>query len=121
MAIPLLICDDSLMARKQVQRALPGGWEVDVTTASNGNEALAAIRAGRGEIVLLDLTMPDMDGYEVLERIREEQLKSLVIVISADVQPAAQERVLKLGAMSFLSKPVDSQELAATLAHYGLL
>ena len=121
MSIPLLICDDSNMARKQVQRALPEGWDVEITFAGNGVEGLAAIRAGKGEIVLLDLTMPEMDGYAVLEHIRDEGLKSVVIVISADIQPLARERVLKLGALDFIRKPVDSDKLQSTLREYGLL
>lgn len=120
MAIPLLICDDSLMARKQVQRALPTDWEVELTLATNGREALQAIREGRGEIVFLDLTMPEIDGFQVLETIRAEQLKTIVIVISADIQPAAQERVQKLGATAFIRKPVESVQLATTLRQYGL-
>lgn len=108
------------MARKQVQRALPADWDVKPTLAGSGLEALAAIRAGQGEIVFLDLTMPDMDGFEVLEKIRDERLKTVVIVISADIQPAAQARVKKLGAAAFIRKPVTSEVLAATLRQYGL-
>jgi two-component system, chemotaxis family, chemotaxis protein CheY len=121
MSIPLLICDDSNMARKQVQRALPEGWDVEVTFASNGADGLAAIRAGRGEIVLLDLTMPEMDGFQVLEHIRAEDLKSVVIVISADIQPEAHERVMKLGALDFIRKPVNGEKLEETLKKFGLL
>lgn len=121
MSIPLLICDDSNMARKQVMRALPPGWNVDVSFAANGVEGLEAIRAGKGEIVFLDLTMPQMDGYEVLEHIRDEGLKTVVIVISADIQPDARERVLELGALDFIRKPVDGDKLQDILHAYGLL
>lgn len=121
MSIPLLICDDSNMARKQVFRALPEGWDVDVTFASNGVEGLEAIRAGKGEMVFLDLTMPELDGYGVLEQIRAEGLKSVVIVISADIQPEARERVVKLGALDFIQKPINGEKLAGTLKQYGLL
>lgn len=121
MSIPVLICDDSNMARKQVARALPADWDVDITYAGNGIEGLEAVRAGKGDIVFLDLTMPELDGYEVLEQVRAESLKCVVIVISADIQPAARERVLKLGALDFIRKPVDSGRLVATLKHYGLL
>ena len=62
MPIPLLICDDSAMARKQVRRALPENWDVDVTMATNGVEGVDAIRQGKGEMVVLDLTMPELDG-----------------------------------------------------------
>lgn len=109
------------MARKQVLRALPEGWDVEITFAENGVEGLAAIRAGKGEMVFLDLTMPQMDGYGVLEHIRAEGLKSVVIVISADIQPDARDRVLKLGALDFIRKPIDSEKLQGTLRTFGLL
>lgn len=121
MAIPVIICDDSNMARKQVARSLPQDWQVEVSFASNGLEALAAIRAGKGEIVFLDLTMPEMDGFAVLETIRQEDLKAIVIVISGDIQPIARERVMQLGALDFIKKPVQQEALAATLKAYGLL
>lgn len=121
MSIPLLICDDSRMARKQVSRALPPDWDVDITYAENGQQGLESIRAGKGEIVFLDLTMPVMDGYQLLERVREEGLKAMIIVISADVQAEARERVMKLGALGFVRKPVDAVQLAETLKTYGLL
>ncbi len=121
MPIPLLICDDSSMARKQLSKALPPAWDVDVTYAANGLEGLEAIRAGKGEITFLDLTMPDMDGYEVLEKIREERLKALVIVISADIQPQARERVKRAGALDFIKKPVNQENLDEMLRFYGLL
>lgn len=121
MSIPLLICDDSAMARKQVVRALPEGWEVDVTMATNGVEGLDAIRAGKGEMVFLDLTMPEMDGYGVLENVKNEGHKSIIIVISADIQPEARERVMKLGALDFIKKPVDGKKLQDVLKKYGLI
>lgn len=121
MAIPLLICDDSNIARKQVAKALPQGWDVSISYASNGLEALAAIRQGKGEMVFLDLTMPEMDGFGVLETIRKEDLKSVVIVISGDIQPVARDRVMQLGAIDFIKKPVNEQKLLQTLEAYGLL
>ena len=121
MAIPLLICDDSNMARKQVLRSLPDGWDVDVTFATNGVEGLDAIKEGKGEMVFLDLTMPEMDGYEVLENVKSQSLKSVVIVISGDIQPDARERVLNLGALEFIKKPINKQMLEEVLHRYGLL
>jgi len=121
MAIPLLICDDSNMARKQVKRSLPDEWDVDLTFATNGVEGIEAIRAGQGEMVFLDLTMPEMDGYEVLDKVKEEGHKCIIIVISADIQPEARERVMALGALDFIRKPVNKEKLAAILQTYGLL
>ena len=118
---PLLVCDDSIMARKQVLRALPADWPVSVTEAGNGREAMDAIRRGLGQVVLLDLTMPEMDGYQVLSALRAEGLKALVIVISGDIQEEAVRRVLELGALAFLKKPFDESELRQTLSQVGLL
>jgi two-component system chemotaxis response regulator CheY len=120
MAIPLLICDDSSMARKQVAKSLPEGWDVSISYASNGYEALTAIRQGKGEIVLLDLTMPEMDGFAVLEAIRQEELKSVAIVISGDIQPIARDRVLQLGAIDFIKKPINPEKLRQSLEAFGL-
>src|SRR5690554_8227297 len=63
-AIPLLICDDSGMARKQLMWALPRGWPFRITQADNGQAGLEAIRAGLSEIILFDLTMSDLDCYD---------------------------------------------------------
>ncbi|MBD0686523.1 MULTISPECIES: response regulator [unclassified Pseudomonas] len=119
--IPLVVCDDSNMARKQVLRALPADWSVSITEASNGRQAMEAIRKGLGQVVLLDLTMPEMDGYQVLSALRTEGLKSQVIVISGDVQEEAVRRVSELGALAFLKKPFDESELRQTLSRLGLL
>ncbi len=121
MTIPLLICDDSAMARKQVLRSLPQGWDVAVTFAVDGKEGIEAIRAGAGEMVFLDLTMPEMDGYEVLQAIKDERHKCIVIVISADIQPEARSRVMALGALDFIQKPIDAVKLSGVLKKYGLL
>ena len=121
MNTPVLICDDSNMARKQVARSLPETWEVDITFASNGVEGLDAIRSGKGEMVFLDLTMPEVDGYGVLERVKEEALKSVIIVISGDIQPEARDRVKSLGALDFIEKPINKDKLNEVLTRYGLL
>ncbi|WP_095067366.1 response regulator [Pseudomonas sp. Irchel 3A18] len=119
--IPLLICDDSNMARKQLLRALPEDWGVSVTMATNGLEGLGAVRNGLGEVVLLDLTMPVMDGYQALAAIRAENLEAKVIVVSGDVQDEAVRRVMELGALAFLKKPADPDELKQTLVRLGLM
>ena len=121
MSTPVLIVDDSAMARKMLERALPSGWDVQITHAANGNEALAAYRAGKAAVMFLDLTMPDMDGYQVLEALRREQLNCFVIVVSADIQPLAQDRVKRLGAIGFVRKPVTAEKLVPLLKEYGVL
>lgn len=121
MPIPVIICDDSSFARKQMARALPHGWNVAITYAKSGRDALDALRAGKGDVLFLDLTMPEMDGFEVLEAIRKEDLPTLPIVVSGDIQPEAEKRVRALGAVAFIKKPVDGDALCQVIRHYGLL
>ncbi|KAB7622789.1 response regulator [Alkalilimnicola sp. S0819] len=121
MSTPVLICDDSSMARKQIARALPEGWGVELSFAGDGAEALDALRQGKGDILFLDLTMPVLDGYQTLEAIAEEGLSTKVIVVSGDIQPDARRRVLELGALEFIKKPVDGEQLAAVLERFHLI
>lgn len=118
--IPLLVCDDSNMARKQLIRALPAEWPVSLSQAGNGEEALTAIRQGLGQVMLLDLTMPVLDGYQTLAALRAEGLSSQVIVVSGDVQEEAMRRVRELGALAFIKKPADPEILRQTLIDLGL-
>lgn len=120
MPTPLLICDDSNMARKQVARSLPDGWDVEISFATNGLEGIEAIKAGKGDVLLLDLNMPVMDGYQVLEAIVAQDLPTLVIVISGDIQPEAHQRVTGLGAIDFIRKPISKEKLTEILAAYGI-
>ncbi|MEZ5627983.1 MAG: response regulator [Rhodocyclaceae bacterium] len=120
MASTVLVVDDSAMARKMLIRSLPASWDVEVRQAANGVEALAAYRQGDVDVMFLDLTMPEMDGFQVLEALRAEGLNCLVVVVSADIQPEAQERVKRLGAIAFVKKPVDAEKLGVVLKEYGV-
>ena len=120
MTTKLLICDDSNMARKQVARSLPDGWDVEISFATDGAEGIEAIKAGKGDVLLLDLNMPVMDGYQVLEAILAQDLPTLTIVISGDIQPEAHQRVTSLGALGFIQKPVNKDILTEVLLSYGV-
>jgi CheY-like chemotaxis protein len=120
MSTRILVVDDSAMARKMLIKSLPAAWDVEIEQASNGVEALVAYRAREFDVMFLDLTMPGMDGFEVLEALRREELNCLVIVVSADIQPAARERVRALGAIAFVPKPIDPDKIRAVLHEYGV-
>jgi two-component system chemotaxis response regulator CheY len=121
MTIKVLICDDSNMARKQMSRSLPEDWPTEITFAKNGAEAIEEIKKGGQELMFLDLTMPVLDGYQTLEAIRKEDLPIMVIVVSGDIQPAARDRVKKLGAIEFIKKPVDKVKIKSVLIEYGII
>ncbi|QJR80077.1 response regulator [Alteromonas pelagimontana] len=120
MSFNVLICDDSSLARKMARRSLPRGLAKEVFQASNGQEALAVISQHPVELLILDLTMPILDGVGVLEEIRAQMLEVFVVVVSGDIQPQMREKVLKLGALDFIPKPVDTRQLSDTLHRFGL-
>lgn len=115
MSIPVIICDDSSMARKQMWRALPTDWDFEVSFAANGKEALDATHNGKGKILFLDLTMPVMDGFEVLEVLYKAKNPIKVIVVSGDIQPEAYTRVMQLGALAFIKKPFTASQIIELL------
>ena len=120
MSLPVLICDDSALARKAIARSLPKDWDISISFAENGELGLEAIRQGKGDIVFLDLNMPIMDGYQVLEAVCKEDLPAIVIVISGDIQPEAHKKVRELGAIDFIQKPINQEVLISLLASYGI-
>lgn len=119
MTTKILICDDSRMARKQLARCLPQDWDVEILFAEDGRHALEVIVQESPKLMFLDLNMPVMDGYETLEEINAHGLDITVVVVSGDIQPTAQERVLGLGAIDFIKKPIDKFTLSETLNFSG--
>ena len=119
--LSVLICDDSLVARKQVAKCLPQDMNATIHFAKHGEEAVKSIQEGKGDLLLLDLNMPVLDGYGTLQRLKELQVNTKTIVISGDVQAEAKKRVIELGAIDFIQKPVNSESLNAVLAKHQLL
>ncbi|MBV7414799.1 response regulator [Aeromonas sp. sif2433] len=116
----VLICDDSGFARKQLARALPADWNIKLHQAADGLAGIEQILMGHGDLIFLDLTMPEMDGYGVLETLKREGLRNKVIVVSGDIQPEAHQRVMALGALDFIKKPAAPETLRALLQRHGL-
>ena len=121
MSISVLVADDSKLSRRSVIRSLPEELDYDITEATNGQEAIDSLSQQGFALLLLDLTMPGVDGVGVLEYLQDKQDKPNVIVLSADFQPEKQKIVMALGAKRFLRKPLDKEELAMTLFELGYL
>lgn len=119
----ILICDDSGFARKQLKRQLPKEFEWEILEAGNGVEALEVIENNPIKLMFLDLTMPELDGYGVLEKLQTftPEPDFYTIVISGDIQPEAQKRVMDLGALDFLTKPIDTDTLKQCLASHNIM
>ncbi len=106
----ILIVDDEVIQREVLSGFLEAqGYEV--TTAANGSEALEKFRKEPINLVLLDHRMPDMNGDEVLERIRELNPTVHAMMITAYGAVDTAVKVMKLGAVDFMEKPVDLEKL----------
>jgi len=112
-----LIVDDSKISRKWLIEMIPKKIieNAEIIEGCNGEEAIALYEKHQPDVVFLDITMPVIDGFEALTRIRELNPEALVVMISADRQKTTKEKVLQLGASAIISKPVDEQEFRTTL------
>jgi two-component system, chemotaxis family, chemotaxis protein CheY len=106
----ILVVDDSGYARKMMRKTLEQANHT-VAEASGGMAAIESYYLSRPELVLLDLTMEDLGGLEVLRKLREIDAGARVIVVSADVQSTTAKLVEDAGAACFLGKPVDTKKL----------
>jgi len=112
-----LVVDDSKISRKWLIEMIPKKIveNAEIIEGTNGEEAITLFEHHRPDVVFLDITMPVIDGFEALERIRAIDKDALVVMISADRQKSTKEKVLSLGAAALISKPLDEQEFRATL------
>lgn len=115
----LLVVDDIEVNRQLLLQILePLGFEVDVV--ANGEDALAHWQARRPDLILLDIRMPGIDGYEVARRIRvaEPDCRTKLLALTASAFADERERVLAAGCDDFLRKPLRESELLEALARH---
>ena len=110
----ILIVDDSNYTRRTHRRILESDGHA-VQEAATGMAAIESYFVQRPDLVLLDLTMEDMGGLEVLQKLRELHADARVIVVSADVQRSTARLVAESGALRFLGKPVTAEGLLETV------
>ena len=114
MTARVLVVDDILPNVKLLEARLSAEY-FDVISATNGVEAIEIAREGRCDVILLDVMMPGMDGFEVCRRLKSDPLTMHVpvVIVTALDQPADRLRGLTAGADDFLTKPVDEIALIA--------
>jgi len=108
-----MIVDDEPINIRVVQKYLKmAGYENFITT-TDSTSALETVASEDPDIVLLDIMMPQVDGLEILERIRaDEQRKHIpIVILTASNDQPAKQKALELGATDFLAKPVDPSDL----------
>ena len=103
----ILIVDDSAWVAKTMKKVLEkAGYEV-VSIAKDGMEGIDLYAKHQPDIVLLDITMPNMDGRECLENIMEFDSSARVIMVSAIKEQAAVDDCLSSGAVGYIQKPIE--------------
>lgn len=114
MAKKIVLAEDEPQIARLIEFKLKKeGYQV--TWKENGEEALKAIKADKPDLILLDVMMPVMDGYEVLRRLKEdENLKSIpVVMLTARAQERDVVKGIDLGAEDYITKPFHPAELLA--------
>ena len=106
----IAIIEDSEFQRKIIRKALSSAG-YDTVEAIDGKQAEEIVARGGLDLILLDLVLPDISGFDLLESFCKLQSSPPVIVLTADIQVTAKQKCKELGATEFLHKPVNATEL----------
>ncbi len=115
----IMVVDDAAFMRMMVKNALAQGGYTDVIEAADGQEAVKTYSEQKPELVLMDITMPNMDGLEALKKIKELDSDSQVVMCSAMGQESMVIEAIKSGANDFIVKPFKPERILKTVT--GLL
>ncbi|HTF88309.1 MAG TPA: response regulator [Planctomycetota bacterium] len=112
----LIVDDERGIAQALCVRLRAGGY--DVRSAFDGATGLSLALEWRPDLIVLDIRMPEMDGFEVSRRLAAcaELLATPVIFLSANVQESARQAAMAAGAHAFLTKPYESKDVLAAIA-----
>ena len=110
--IHVLVCDDHLIVRQGIRQILADATDIEVAAeAAHGPEALACVRAGGIDVVLLDIAMPQRDGLDILRQLKAEAPRLPVLMLSTYPDRQYAVRCLKLGAAGYLNKSADAEQM----------
>lgn len=108
--LKVLLVDDSSFQRKIIKSTLVFAG-CKVFEANNGREALVQLQNNDIELIISDLVMPELNGYELLKYLKQKNIAIPVIIITSDIQVKTAEKTRMLGALAVLKKPVDKLTL----------
>ena len=111
----VLIVDDAAFMRMTIKQMLEKGGHEASGEAGNGIEAVKKFIELKPDIVLLDITMPEMNGVEALKRIKELEPTAKVVICSAMGQQAMVAQAIQYGAKDFIVKPFEEDRLIASI------
>lgn len=110
----LVFVDDETHIRSLLEQSLEvleDDYDVELLGAADGEEGLELIRREKPQLVLLDVMMPKMNGYEVCQTVTSEMPETKVVLLTAKGQQADKEQGLEAGALEYLTKPFDPDEM----------
>ena len=110
----IIIIDDSAYTRTKMRTFLEAEGH-EIIEASDGTRGLQIVYTRNPDCVILDLIMPEIDGFKILKAIRDKGFKIPVLVVTADIQESVRRQCMDLGATVFLNKPVKEDELRSTI------
>lgn len=118
MPVTALIVEDETDLRLMTRMILESRPGYEVLEAENGEEALALLSTAEIDVVLLDIRLPDMEGWDILARLTEQgRFPELpVVMVSAHSTPSTAERAIREGVRAYVTKPFTSDELFAALS-----
>jgi signal transduction histidine kinase/CheY-like chemotaxis protein/HPt (histidine-containing phosphotransfer) domain-containing protein len=117
--IKVLIAEDHPMNQQLVGRLMQS-WSIDYKLVGNGNEAISALKQHDFSLVLMDIQMPDMDGYTATSIIRSElNLDLPIIAMTAHAMAGEKEKCIQLGMNDYVSKPIKETILYNMIARYA--
>lgn len=114
--IKVLIVDDHALVRMGIRRLLEDLPDMEVVAeADNGEQALLLVKSHKPDVVLLDMKMPGIDGWEVTRRLKKSAPEVKVIAVTALNSEPLPTRILQLGAMGYLTKDSGIEEMATAI------
>ena len=117
--VKVLLVDDELDFCTSLEQMLKReGYQVLVATS--GKEAIKKVKSERPQLILLDIRMPKMDGIKTLEEIRKIDREALITIVSVVNDTHVAQKSMKLGAVNYITKPVDTETLKRTLKNWAM-
>ena len=110
-----MLVDDAAFMRMMIKNTLQQNGFTDIVEADNGEKAISVYNAEKPDLILMDITMPVMDGLESLKKLKEINSDVKVVMCSAMGQEAMVVEALKLGAKDFIVKPFKPDRIMKTV------
>jgi CheY-like chemotaxis protein/HPt (histidine-containing phosphotransfer) domain-containing protein/anti-sigma regulatory factor (Ser/Thr protein kinase) len=118
--LKVLVVEDVEMSYEYIQKMLAVSFSIDCDLATNGEEAVEKARHNTYDIILMDIRMPIMNGYEATKAIRKFNKEIPIVCMSADVYAKDVEAAKEAGMNKFISKPIDKNEIKQVLLDLGV-